>query len=86
MNDKDPDLSKYKDAEIPIVANIPTLLCLISQVQLATRHPGNNGTVRMIAEHFCRELQEVISTFAPDLNDIMEKGWNPDYDVHVNKY
>lgn len=81
--EKYPDLSAYKDIEVFVAINIPTALCLISQIQLATRHPDNNGPVRGIAERFCRELQAIVCNLAPDLADIIEKGWNPEYDVPI---
>lgn len=83
MQKQYPDLNKYKDTEIAVALNIPTALCLISQIQLAARHPDNNGPVRRVTEGFCRELQGIVCQLAPDLEDIVEKGWNPEYDVPI---
>ena len=57
---------------------------LISQIQLACRHPANTGPARDIAEQIARKL---ISAVAPGgaLAIVAEQGWNPRYDVPRTK-
>ncbi len=52
---------------------------LLGQLQLACRHPRNNGPTRQIAERFARQIQAAVAT-TPALKVIAERGWNPAYD------
>jgi hypothetical protein len=64
----------------PIVFDVMTALCVLSQIQLASRHPGNRGDSKKIAIEAAKGLQMAIAKVAPELNDVMEMGWNPDFD------
>lgn len=79
--EKYPNPEEYKDIEINCVFDIPTLLCIISQVQLATRHPDNNGPVMQIAVQACKKLQGVIKDSVPEINELIEKGWEAKFDM-----
>ena len=52
---------------------------ILSQIQLASRHPENTGPTRNIAERIARQLQEQIAT-TPALAQTAEAGWDPEYD------
>lgn len=56
-------------------------ICVISQIQLAYRHPNNRGTAQRISEKFARELQSKISQAMPEVAVILEMGWNKEYDL-----
>lgn len=72
---------KNKDMNIgPFYFDPLTIMSLIANVQLATRHPLNNGDSRRIAEQTARELQRVLSEKIPEVSAILEMGWNPDLD------
>lgn len=58
-----------------------TAICIIAQLQLATRHPANNGPSRDVAEKFARQLQQRVIAVCPESETILEMGWNPDCDV-----
>lgn len=61
--------------------DLVTAVCVIAQLQLASRHPKNNGPSRELAEVFARTLQQKIAEVAPENAAIMEMGWNPDFDI-----
>lgn len=77
---KYPNLEDFKNIKMQFVVDATTLLCIISQVQLATRHPHNNGPVKDIATDACKKFQKELVRLAPELNEIIEAGWNPDFD------
>lgn len=55
---------------------------LLGQLQLACRHPRNNGRSRQYAKNLALALQlEIAST--PALNTVASRGWNSLYDVHI---
>ena len=53
---------------------------LMSQLQLACRHPKNNGGSRRYAESLALTLQLEIAR-TPALATVASRGWNPLYDV-----
>lgn len=61
--------------------DLVTAVCIVAQLQLASRHPKNTGPSRDVAEEFARTLQAHIAEVAPENAAIMEMGWNPDFDV-----
>ena len=60
------------------------LLCVLSNLQLACRHPGNKGATRPIAEQIGRIFQEAIS-ITPELAALTEAGWREAFDVPVEE-
>lgn len=60
--------------------DVLTAMCIISQLQLATRHSANIGPSREIAEKFARILQERVIEVAPENAEILQKGWDPKFD------
>jgi hypothetical protein len=52
---------------------------LLGHVQLASRHPGNNGKTREIAIRIARELQQMIARDGA-LAIVAERGWQREYD------
>jgi hypothetical protein len=47
---------------------------LVSQLQLAWRHPGNAGTdTGLMCEQIARQVQ---AAFAPELRELLERGWD----------
>jgi hypothetical protein len=55
---------------------------LLAQIQLACRHPENNGPTRQVAEQIARQIQAAVAT-TPALAAMAEMGWNPRYDQEV---
>lgn len=64
--------------------DVITAMCVIAQIQLAARHPANNGSSRSIAERFARSLQAVVIRVWPEQEQLLEMGWNPDFDTQTN--
>lgn len=56
------------------------LIQIISQVQLALRHPRNNGPAAHMGEAFVKQVQQLLSEF-PAVVDVIERGNNPENDV-----
>lgn len=56
-------------------------MAVIANIQLATRHTGNTGPSRKIAEAFARQLQAHLIKQLPELESLIEMGWDPQYDV-----
>lgn len=57
------------------------LLVLIAQLQLALRHPGNNGAAARTANLLARRFQAYLSNARPELSDLLEAGWDASRDV-----
>lgn len=53
---------------------------IMSQLQLASRHPANTGPSANIAHRFARTLQQAVC-LTPNLQAVAEAGWNPAFDV-----
>lgn len=66
---------------IELKIDVNTAICIIANIQLATRHPKNTGPSRRISESFARELQKIVERNRPELAAVIEMGWNPDFDV-----
>lgn len=66
--------------DMPI--NVIQAMCIIGNIQLATRHHKNIGESRQIAEQFARELQNKIAPLI-DSNHaaIIQMGWDPNFDI-----
>ena len=48
--------------------------CLIAQLQLALRHPGNTGMSRPVVEQIAHDLESVFSD-SPILSRLLRMGW-----------
>lgn len=80
------ELKRMMEDEMPLaVVEIPSLaaVALICQIQLAARHPENNGFFRDTAINIVRELQ---NCFNPDsaTAKVLEMGWNPIFDGQID--
>lgn len=70
--------------EVKITIDYKTAICLIAQIQLASRHPDNKGDSQKIAEHFARQLQKWVSQVKPEDDELIESGWMPPYEKKNN--
>jgi hypothetical protein len=57
---------------------------LLSQIQLALRHPGNQGESARIARGIAKRLQCIVAPHGA-LAIIAERGWDSNYDVPVEE-
>lgn len=75
-------LNQHANIELGLISiNLVTAMCLIAQIQLATRHGSNDGPSRQVAESFARLLQDMINAQTTEFKDILEKGWDPAFDI-----
>lgn len=77
------DALKEKACELigPFYFDPITLLSIISQIQLAARHPNNTGESKDIVELAARNMQNELVKVIPETEFIVEAGWNPDFDM-----
>jgi hypothetical protein len=59
---------------------------LISQLQLALRHPENDGGGSAIAREIAEHLTDALCFHIPEARALIELGWNPDNDVTRDYY
>lgn len=57
---------------------------VMSQIQLAVRHPMNFGPSAVIAERIARQIQAEVAT-SPTLAAVAERGWHRVHDVKVEE-
>jgi hypothetical protein len=55
---------------------------LLAQLQLALRHPKNNGKSYRYAKNLALAIQFEIAR-TPALNAVASRGWNSLYDAHI---
>lgn len=69
---------EYMEGQPPILleVDVQTALLVIGNLQLALRHPANNGAGALAILQFVKDLQERIAPVGSPIHDIMEEGWN----------
>lgn len=72
------------DTEIETTIDIKQAWILVNGLQLLCRHPGVSQAMKDIWTHIGRQLQEAIVTLHPEAEELLEMGWNPDFDVDEN--
>lgn len=72
------------DTEIETVIDIKQAWVLVSGLQLLCRHPEVSEQMKTIWTHTGRQLQEAIVTLHPEAEELIEMGWNTDFDVDTN--
>ena len=76
-------LKAFKNAEpISIRCDAIAAFMLLTQLQLASRHPGNTGEAADTTKQFALGLQERLIELYPPIADFMEKGWYEIFDVN----
>lgn len=76
-----PEADELFDATFDISIDGVTAVTLIGQLQLASRHPANNGPSVKYSIEFAKQLQTLVSEKFPNASAILEMGWDKDYDV-----
>lgn len=71
-------LDKHEPLQLELKPS--TVLLLVAQLQLALRHPQNTGPSAVRMRELAHWLEEQIERLEPDLQPILELGWDPDYD------
>lgn len=89
------DIKRYEDkvAEImkdttplPVVIDIQQAWLLIAGLQLAYKHPGIGQALANHLEHVGRQFQQAIVEVRPDADELIEMGWNSEYDQRPARY
>lgn len=65
---------------ITVQLDTVTAMSVLGNIQLAGRHPANNGPSRQLAVDFGLQLQRKISEVWPDRAALMQMGWDPIFD------
>lgn len=67
----------------PIEMAIEPFRCfvLVSQLQLALRHPDNTGSSADIARDMAMRLQAKLGHLDPAIALALESGWHPEFDM-----
>jgi hypothetical protein len=77
------ELVALRDCALVMKLSALDAWCVLATIQLACRHPEFTGSTRQIAEGVARRMQASL-TLSPALQDLAERGWNPEYDEEVS--
>lgn len=87
MNPNDPDakaaIIELTNKRFPLDIDGGTLLIICAQIQLALRHPANNGGSSIIAQRFVMDITEQITEEGSVLRKILDAGWDPAQDIYA---
>ena len=72
---------KLRNTEIVLNIDGELAIILVSQLQLALRHPVNNGPSSKSVKQFALMLQNKLRGIDASVDIVLEMGWNPDYDI-----
>lgn len=73
-----------RDREVIFKLNIISATSIISQLQLAFRHPENTGSSRQLVENLVRDWIEKLDPEHGDIYKLLMMGFEPDFDF-LNK-
>ena len=59
---------------------------LVSQLQLALRHPHNQGASAAFTRQIANNLTDAICHYIPEARELIEQGWDSAYDVTQEYY
>lgn len=71
------------DRSIMLETEIKTAYIMVATLQLATRHPHISDWLVSEVLGVGRAIQKGIDMAHPGAYDLLEKGWNSDYDVEL---
>lgn len=72
---------QHGDAPLKLDINVFTLMCVVANIQLALRHPGNTGPSTEAAQAFVLETQKELGSVHPIFARMIDQGWDPRFDV-----
>ena len=78
-------IALLKDLPVNFSIDGLTTFMIISQLQLAMRHPGNRGQTSQVVRDIVIDLQNQLQTRSPDIKPILDKGWHPEFDVDIDE-
>lgn len=75
------DVYPQDDFALPVILDFQTVVALIPQLQLALRHPANQGPSSQLTRHIVDTLITRVQIMAlPAIAALLRLGDNPDYD------
>lgn len=66
---------------LTININVKELWLVVSNLQLAHRHPGPSQTMKDLIRHIGDQMINAICVHHPDAREPLEMGWDAQYDV-----
>lgn len=66
---------------VNLTINLGSAWILVTGIQLATRHPDINEPMKAMLTAVARQFQDVIIEVHPEVEDLLERGWDATYDV-----
>lgn len=66
---------------MPVHIRIREAWLIIAALQMATRHPDLSPEVCQTLEQIGRQFQDAVTARHPKAQELLEMGWNPDFDV-----
>jgi hypothetical protein len=75
------ELASRKDERIDIVLRPPELTMLIAQLQVALRHPENQGPSADVVRRWCQEMINRLAPRPGPLREALLLGYNPMEDL-----
>ena len=68
---------------LPVQVDLDGMIAhaILCQIQLALRHPGNTGELARLAKKAALDIQRGICSSVPELEPLLEAGWNPQMDL-----
>jgi len=71
-------MADLADTDIELQISLYDVFILISQIQLALRHPQNNGCSAERARCLCDQL---FTLFSPQFREFLGLGYDPQHDI-----
>lgn len=73
---------RARDFKVPLVFDLSSLLCLVANLQLALRHPGNTGAAKQLARATIDGIIERVSEAGFSATaELMKLGDDPQHDT-----
>lgn len=69
------------ERKVVLVMDPMIAIIVLSQMQLASRHPLNVGASRKYADDVSRDIAQCVKKINPELSEVVEQGFDPQYDV-----
>lgn len=73
------EFAERQNETITVEMSIGQAWCLLCQVQLASRHPNNNGPTLGIAADAIADICRAMN-FGPAMREVANRGWQSEHD------
>jgi len=76
------EMKASRDFVLPVHLDLQTLLCLVGALQLALRHPGNNGQSSQVVKDVVDAIIDRLEGHQfTAIAELMRLGFNPEHDI-----